>query len=91
MINWIERQIKKFEEKRWPKERQLRYIEKEYYKLLKHKDKFESERRVFGALVALYNHENDVDLWEDMNWTDVKDESLYNEYFLNSDESLLNL
>ena len=91
MINWIKKQITKFEEKRLSKERSFRYIEKEYNKLLKHKNKFDSERRVFGALVALYNHYNDADLWEDMNWTDVKDESLYNEYFLNSDESSLNL
>lgn len=91
MINWIKKQMKKLEDKRWSKERQLKYIEKEYDKLLKHKDKFESERRVFGTLVALYNHENDVDLWEDMNWINVKDESLYNEYFFNSDESLLKL
>lgn len=86
MINWIKKQMKKLEDKRWPKERQLKYIEKEYYKLLKLKDEFESERRVFGALVALYNHENDGDLWEDMNWADVKDESLYNEMLLYSEE-----
>lgn len=86
MINWIKKQMKKLEDKRWPKERQLKYIEKEYYKLLKHKEKFDSEKRVFGALVALYNNENDVDLWEDMNWADVKDESLYNEMLLYSEE-----
>lgn len=86
MMNWIKRQMTKFEEKRWPKERQLKYMQKEYNKLLKHKDKFDSEKRVFGALVALYNHQNDVNLWEDMNWADIKDESLYNECFINSEE-----